>query len=136
MREPGKVTYTYDFENSSFPGTVIAGHYVVQPATAIGADIALYLKAGHENLAASYGDTAARILAFYSDVFGPLPSAHLAIVEIGDDTVGGYTAPGRGGARLARVYEPGQLPAVGARDFALVVAMPGESRHPQRCVSR
>jgi len=94
VREPGKVTYTYAFENSSFPGTVIAGHYVVQPATAVGADIALYLKPGHENLAASYGDTAARILAFYSDVFGPLPSAHLAIVEIGDDTVGGYTAPG------------------------------------------
>ena len=94
VREPGKVTYTYNFENSSFPGTVIAGRYVVQPATAVGADITLYLKPGHENLAASYGDTAAKILAFYSDVFGPLPSAHLAIVEIGDDTVGGYTAPG------------------------------------------
>ena len=94
VRETGKVTYTYAFENSSFPGTVIAGHYVVQPATAVGADIALYLKPGHENLAASYGGTAAKILTFYSDVFGPLPSAHLAIVEIGDDTVGGYTAPG------------------------------------------
>jgi len=94
VREPGKVTYTYVFEKSSFPGTVIAGHYVVQPATAMGADIALYLKPEHENLAASYGDTAAKILTFFSDEFGPLPSAHLAIVEIGDDTVGGYTAPG------------------------------------------
>ena len=93
-REPGKVTYTYEFENSSFPGTVIAGNYVVQPATAIGADIAIYLKPGHEGLAAPYGDTAAKILAFYSDVFGPLPNGHLALVEIGDDTVGGYTAPG------------------------------------------
>ncbi len=73
---------------------MIAGHYIVQPATAVGADIALYLKPGHEGLAAPYGDTAAKILAFYSDVFGPLPSAHLDIVEIGDDTVGGYTAPG------------------------------------------
>jgi tetratricopeptide (TPR) repeat protein len=93
-RQPGKVTYTYEFENSSFPGTVIAGKYVVQPATAVGADIALYLKPGHEGFAAPYGDTAAKILAFYSDVFGPLPSAHLDIVEIGDDTLGGYTAPG------------------------------------------
>ena len=74
-REPGKVTYTYNFDNSSFPGTVIAGHYIVQPATAVGADIALYLKPGHEGLAATYGDTAAKIQAFYSDVFGPLPSA-------------------------------------------------------------
>ncbi|MFZ0962510.1 MAG: M1 family aminopeptidase [Terriglobia bacterium] len=94
VRETGKVTYTYDFENPSFPGTVIAGRYVVQPATAVGADITLYLMPGHENLVTRYGDTAAKILAFYSDVFGPLPSAHLSIVEIGDDTVGGYTAPG------------------------------------------
>lgn len=93
VREPGKVTYSFTYENSSFPGTVIAGHYTVQPATAVGADIALYLKPGHENLAAIYGDTAAKIFAFYSDVFGPLPNAHLSLVEIGDDTVGGYTAP-------------------------------------------
>jgi hypothetical protein len=94
VRQTGEVTYSYSFEKASFPGTVLAGRYVVQPATAVGADIALYLKPGHENLAAPYGDTAAKILAFYSDVFGPLPSAHLAIVEFGDDTVGGYTAPG------------------------------------------
>jgi tetratricopeptide (TPR) repeat protein len=94
VRETGKVTYSFDFDKSSFPGTVIAGRYVVQPGTTAGADLTLYLKAGHENLAASYGETAARILAFYSEVFGPLPSGHLAIVEIGDDTVGGYTAPG------------------------------------------
>ncbi len=93
-RQPGQVTYSYVFEKESFPGTVIAGHYAAQPSTAAGADIALYLKAGHEGLAASYGDTAAKILGFYSDIFSPLPDAHLAIVEIADDTVGGYTAPG------------------------------------------
>ncbi|HXW13067.1 MAG TPA: M1 family aminopeptidase [Terriglobia bacterium] len=94
QREPGKVTYTFEFDKASFPGTVIAGRYVVQPATAVGADIAIYLKPGHEGLAAPYGDTAAKILAFYSDAFGPLPSGHVALVEIGDDTLGGYTAPG------------------------------------------
>jgi aminopeptidase N len=73
---------------------VIAGRYLVQPATAVGADMALYMKPGHENLAASYGDTAAKILAYYSDEFGPLPSGHLAMVEIEDGTVGGYTSPG------------------------------------------
>ncbi len=93
-RQPGQVTYSYVFDKESFPGTVIAGHYTAQPATAAGADIALYLKPGHEGLAASYGDTAAKILGFYSDIFSPLPDAHLAIVEIADDTVGGYTAPG------------------------------------------
>jgi aminopeptidase N len=93
-REAGKVTYTYECDQTSFPGSVIAGRYAVQPATAVGADIVLYLKPGHENFAASYGDTAAKILAFYSDEFGPLPSAHLAIVEIEDGTVGAYSSPG------------------------------------------
>jgi len=93
-RQAGKVTYHYKFDNASFPGTVIAGPYVVQPGTAIGADIALYVKRAHEDLAASYGETAAKILAYYSGEFGPLPSGHVAIAEIADDSVNGYAAPG------------------------------------------
>jgi aminopeptidase N len=94
VRQAGRVTYTFQFDQPSFPGTVLAGRYVVQPATTVGADIALYLKPGHESLAASYGETAAKILAFFSDKFGGLPGSHLSIVEIEDGTVGGYTAPG------------------------------------------
>lgn len=94
VRQGGKVTYSFQFDQRSFPGSVLAGKYVVQPATAVGADITLYLKEGHENFAASYGETAAKILAFYSDKFGPLPSSHLSLVEVDDGTVGGYAAPG------------------------------------------
>jgi hypothetical protein len=94
VRQPAKVTYTYQYDQPSFPGTVIAGPYVVQPATAVGADITLYMKPGHEGFAANYGQTAARIMAYYSDKFGPLPSGHLAIAEIEDGTVTAYTAPG------------------------------------------
>jgi tetratricopeptide (TPR) repeat protein len=93
-RDGNKVTYSYDFEQSSFPGTVIAGKYHVQPGTALGADITIYVKEGHENFAASYAEAAAKIIAYYSDEFGPLPSSHLAIVEIDDGTVGGFAAPG------------------------------------------
>ncbi len=93
-REPGKVTYTYRFEQRSFPGTVLAGNYIVQPSTAIGADITLYLKKGHEQYAGSYGETAAKILEFYSLKFGSLPNRHLALAELDDSTVGGYSAPG------------------------------------------
>lgn len=94
VRETGQVTYGFQYDQRSFPGTVVAGKYTVQPATAAGADIALYLKEGHQNHAASYGETAARILAFFSDRFGPLPTGHLAIVEIDDGTVSGDSAPG------------------------------------------
>jgi aminopeptidase N len=94
QRQTGKIVYTYEFEQPSFPGTVLAGKYVVQPGTAMGANIALYLKPGHEHFAASYGEEAAKILAFFSEEFGALPSGRLAIAEIEDGTVGGYTAPG------------------------------------------
>jgi hypothetical protein len=94
LRQTGKVTYGYEFDQPSFPGTVLAGKYVVQPATAVGADIAFYLKPGHEDFAASYGEAAGKIQAFFSEEFGELPSGHLAVVEIDDGTVGGYTAPG------------------------------------------
>jgi len=93
-RAADKVTYTYQFDQRSFPGTVLAGKYVVQPSTAVGADMTIYLKSGHEQYAASYGETAAKILEFYSHEFGPLPNQHLALVEIDDNTVGGYSAPG------------------------------------------
>ncbi len=94
LHQGNKVTYGFEFDQQSFPGTVLAGKYRVQPATAVGADITLYLKEGHEGFASSYGETAAKILAYYSDQFGPLPSGHLAVVELDDGTVGGYSAPG------------------------------------------
>jgi len=94
VREAGKVTYAFQYDRSSFPGTVIAGRYVVQPATAVGADITLYMKPGHESFAANYGEAAAKIMAFYSDKFGALPNGHLDIAEIEDGTVNGYSAPG------------------------------------------
>jgi len=94
VRQVNKVTCGFQFEERSFPGTVIAGKYTVQPAAVVGADITLFLKPGHEEYAPSYGATAGKILGFFSDKFGGLPDSHLSIVEIDDNTVGGYTAPG------------------------------------------
>jgi len=93
-RGAGTVTYTFRYDQRSFPGSVLAGKYAVEPAAAAGADITLYLKEGRQSLAQKYGETAGKILAFFSDKFGPLPASHLAIVEIDDQTVGGYSAPG------------------------------------------
>jgi len=88
------VTYTFNYAHSSFPGTVIAGKYSIQPVTAAGANITIYLKPGQGKFASSYGDEAQKCLEFYSTKFGPLPDGHLSIVEIDNETVGGYSAPG------------------------------------------
>ncbi len=90
----GNSTYSFEYDQTSFPGSVFAGKYSVQHETAFGGDIALYLKPGDENYAADYGATAAKILSFFSSTFGSLPNGNLAVVEIANDTVGGYSAPG------------------------------------------
>lgn len=90
----GETTYTFDYQKSSFPGTVVAGNYTVVPGTAVGADLTMYLKPASEKYAQPYAEAAGKMLSFFSDKFGPLPDSHLAMVEIADDTVGGYSAPG------------------------------------------
>lgn len=90
----GNTTYSFEFDQSSFPGTFYAGDYSVQHESAFGANVYLFLKRGHENFAADYGATAAKIMSFFSDKFGSLPNGNLAVVEIADDTVGGYSSPG------------------------------------------
>ncbi len=94
VHDGDRLVYAFQYNRNSFPGTVIAGRYEIQPAVAAGADITLYLKPGHAGLAGSYGETAGKIVAFFSDKFGPLPESHLALVEIDNGTVGGYSAPG------------------------------------------
>jgi aminopeptidase N len=91
---PDGVTYGFEYAQSSFPGTVIAGKFAVLPVTAAEANITMYLQPGHEKFASSYGDAAQKCLEFFSSEFGALPDGHLSIVEIPDGTVGGYSAPG------------------------------------------
>jgi tetratricopeptide (TPR) repeat protein len=92
--DAGNTTYSFEFDQSSFPGTFYAGDYSVQHENAFGANVYLFLKSGHENFAADYGATAAKIMSFFSGKFGSLPNGNLAVVEIANDTVGGYSSPG------------------------------------------
>jgi len=94
VEQAGNSTYSFEYDQPSFPGTVYAGKYSVQHETAFGADVTLDLQPGDENYAADYGATAAKIMSFFSSKFGSLPSGKLAVVEIANDTVGGYSSPG------------------------------------------
>lgn len=94
VKQAGNVTYSFEYDKSSFPGTFYAGPYSVQKESAFGADITLYLRPGDVNYAADYGATAAKILSFFSSKFGSLPNGNLDVVEIANGTVGGYSSPG------------------------------------------
>ncbi len=88
------VTYTFQYNRDSFPGTIIAGQYIASPAAASGVNITVYLKQSEASYASSYGSLAEKVLAFYASKFGVLPTQQLSLVEIDNDTVGGYSAPG------------------------------------------
>jgi tetratricopeptide (TPR) repeat protein len=94
VEQGANTTYSFKFEQSAFPGTFYAGNYSAQHESALGANVYLFLKPGQENYAADYGATTAKIMSFFSSKFGSLPNGNLAVVEIPNDTVGGYSSPG------------------------------------------
>lgn len=87
-------TYSFHYDRKSFPGTVIAGPYVAQSTTADGAPLTVYMKSADAQYAAAYEAAAAHVVEFYAKEFGVLPINHLALVEIDNQTAGGYSAPG------------------------------------------
>ncbi|MGH9470709.1 MAG: M1 family aminopeptidase [Terriglobia bacterium] len=94
MSAAGGTTYTFIYDQNSFPGTVIAGNYIAHPAAAAGVNITLYLKQSETGYAAAYGTEAEKVLAYYASHFDVLPTHRLALVEIDNGAVGGYSAPG------------------------------------------
>lgn len=87
-------TYTFQYDRRSFPGTVIAGPYVAQSSLAGGVKLTVYMKQDDARYAAPYAAMTDKILAFYAQKFGTLPVDHMNLVEIDNDTLGGYSGPG------------------------------------------
>ena len=94
VSESGKVTYTFRETHATFPGTLAAGKYNVIPSTEPGPSTTFYMKRDDPELVQVYAEAVAEVLEFYSRQFGSYPFERLAIVEIEDGTVGGYSGPG------------------------------------------
>jgi aminopeptidase N len=86
--------YSFHYDRESFPGTVLVGPYVAIPASVPGMSLTTYMYKNDANYASSYGSAADKILAYYAGKFGVLPSKHIALVEMPDGTLGGYSGPG------------------------------------------
>ena len=86
--------YSFHYDRQSFPGTVLVGPYVAIPATAAGVNLTVYVDKSEANYAASYGAAADKVLAYYAGKFGDLPTNRMALVEMPDGTLGGYSGPG------------------------------------------
>lgn len=82
-------TTTFSWQKPSFPGTIIAGAFDVTTS----GNTRVYVRAGKKPYAATYAETAAKELEYFSSIYGPSPSPVLKVVELPDDTVPMWWAP-------------------------------------------
>jgi aminopeptidase N len=85
----GNKTVSFVWDTPSFPGTIIAGPFVETDAS----NLKIYFKPNHKDFAHPYAETAAREIAFFSQIYGPIYTTNLSIVELPDDTVPSAWAP-------------------------------------------
>lgn len=92
--EGSRILYTFRTERPEPAGTFVAGNIQLVPVSAEGLNISVYVRAASASTAAGYGESVARIVNYFSEQFGPLPQPHLAVAQLPDGTVQGYSAPG------------------------------------------
>jgi len=86
-------TYTFTWNQPSFPGTIIAGTFQEFKSDDAGLDLHVYFKPLHQSLGAEYASTAVKEFTYFVTQYGNAPSTSLKIVEIPDDTVPSTWAP-------------------------------------------
>lgn len=112
-----RITYTFRVDKPEAAGTFVAGALQLLPIQAEGLNISVYLPPNASSTAQEYGGAVARIVNVLSDQFGPLPKPDLAIAQIPDGTLPGYSAPG---LLLLSQRQWGQM--ANSRDLADLVA--------------
>ncbi len=91
---PGGIEHRFEFNYPSFPGTIAAVAEEPLRVSAGSASSAVYMPGATQDLALQYGEAAAEMVEFYSDLFGAPYSKSLSLVEMGEYAPDGYWAPG------------------------------------------
>ncbi len=88
------IEHTFEFSYPSFPGTVALVREEPLQAGDGDATVSVYMPRASESLAREYGETAAEMVGYYSELYGAPWSKSLVIVETGEFAPNGYWAPG------------------------------------------
>jgi aminopeptidase N len=86
-------TYVFAWDKPSFPGTIVAGTFQEFKSDEAGLDLHVFFKPAHQNLGATYANTAVKEFTYYVTLYGSAPSTTLKVVELPDDTVPAAWAP-------------------------------------------
>ena len=88
-----KVRYSFSFDKPQFPGSLAVVRQSPEVVTAEGLTMKVYFTGERRGMAYAYGEAAARMMNFFRSAFGPPAVADLSIVEIDDQSLGGYAGP-------------------------------------------
>jgi len=89
-----KTTYSFRFEENSFPGSIAVVRANGKTVNSEGVTTALYFRGDAQAMADVYGQEAGKIMTYFTATFGLPPYANLALVETEDGSPNGYSSPG------------------------------------------
>jgi tetratricopeptide (TPR) repeat protein len=80
-------TFTFVYEKSSFPGTIVAGIFQEYKSDEAGMDLHVFFKPDHQKIAPEYTTTAVQEFSYFVTLYGTPLSQRLNLVELPGDTL-------------------------------------------------
>jgi tetratricopeptide (TPR) repeat protein len=89
-----KTTYSFRFDENSFPGSIAVIRGDAQKVNSDGLTTSICFRGAEQAMADVYGQETAKIMTYFTATFGLPPYANLALVETEDGAPNGYSSPG------------------------------------------
>jgi tetratricopeptide (TPR) repeat protein len=86
--------FTFHFTKNSFPGSIALVKGAPFKSNSEGIRTDLYFRGPEKEQAGPYGDTIARMINYFSGLYGQVGYSNLTVIETEDGAVSGYSAPG------------------------------------------
>jgi len=130
--EGGRVKYSFEFNQASFPGSIAILRDEPVVAETSGITTTVYFHSVEPDLAREYGETTAEIVEFFSGKFGAPYSSSLTLVETGENSPEAYAAPGIlffNPYTIGAVVNRRALGAQAAHQWWRLIVSPGNRNH-------
>jgi len=89
-----KVTYSFQFAKPSFPGSIAVSRTAAVKQAAEGLNTSLYFRGAEAGMTSVYGQETAKMVNYFTGLFGIAPYANLTVFETEANAPSGYAAPG------------------------------------------
>jgi tetratricopeptide (TPR) repeat protein len=89
-----KTTYSFRFDENSFPGSIAVIHGDAKKVNSSGLTTSICFRDSEQPMADVYGQETAKIMTYFTATFGLPPYANLALVETEDGAPNGFSSPG------------------------------------------